>query len=155
VGFGAVGWSNICIRKSVTEQYCRSREQTADSRGHETYYVMTTLLLVYKNSRLTPIESGTGVIIRRTLDSKSCTTLGAAALQYGATRFGRDAGAEAVRAGAVASVWLVGSFWHISGQLYPITLLFSRGNGCICKCIIVSLKFLSTFCAGLSTLLQM
>lgn len=51
------------------------------------------------------------------LDSQLCAAFDAAALDDGTSGFCRDTCAEAMRAGTVAGVWLVRSFWHIFPSL--------------------------------------
>lgn len=59
------------------------------------------------------------------LDSQLRAALDAAALQHGATSFAGNTCTETVRTGAVTSVWLVRSFWHIC-SIVPIFPFFDK-----------------------------
>lgn len=67
--------------------------------------------LVYTTQQPPRLEWLFGVLNR-----EPGAAFGAAALQYSAATLARNAGSEAVRAGAVAFMWLVCSLWHITGN---------------------------------------
>jgi len=74
----------------------------------------------------TSYEIAVFIVLCLYLDSKLSAAFNTASLDHCAASFGRNASAKAVCAGAVTSVWLVCSLWHICTILAFIIYLYKR-----------------------------